>query len=88
MTAAAKRSPWAAQLERNEAVPPEVQGLEVRLPALEPGKYSVRWLQTWAGTELPREPLAVSTSGPGTRGVELKCPPFTRDLALIIEQAK
>ena len=83
-----RRSTWAASLERNEPAPPEVKGLEVRLPALESGTYNVRWLQTWAGTELPSESLVIAASGPGVREIELRCPPFVRDLALVIEQAK
>jgi hypothetical protein len=82
-----KRSNWAARLEREEGPPPQVTGLEFRVPALEPGSYSVTWLDVWKGEELRRDEVKVAPLGKSEtpRPIGLKAPAFQRDAAVLIE---
>jgi len=82
-----RRSTWSAALERNEEVPPEIATLTVHVPAPVPGAYRVRWLDVWSGADLKEDPLSVELGENGKAPVtlDLKVPPFRRDLALIIE---
>jgi len=82
-----RRSTWARLLEKNEAAPPEIKNLEVRLPALAPGKYTLSWLDTWKGEITSAEALEVKQDGAG-QALELKCPAFKRDLAILVEPVK
>lgn len=81
-----RRSTWARLLEKNEAAPPEVKKLEVRLPALPQRVYTVRWLDTWNGNVLKTEELK-RDGGDSDKAVVLACPAFRRDLAVLIEPA-
>ncbi|MCW8130576.1 MAG: hypothetical protein KIS92_09525 [Planctomycetota bacterium] len=81
-----RRSTWARLLEKNEAAPPEVKGLEARLPALPAGEYAVRWLDTWTGAILRTDKLS-RAEGDAAKPVVLACPDFRRDLAVLIEPA-
>ncbi|MBE7462143.1 MAG: hypothetical protein HS116_01505 [Planctomycetes bacterium] len=81
-----RRSTWAAKLERREADPPAIDDLTVRLPALEPGAYTVTWIDTWDGTVRAPEALEVSAPDPGQAAgpLVLKAPPFARDVAVVV----
>jgi hypothetical protein len=82
-----RRSTWTARLERNEGPPPETQGMALRLPALDPGAYLVRWFDPWTAEQRSPDVLPIAPLAPGEapKPVDVKVPRFKRDTALIIE---
>ncbi len=82
-----RRSTWARKLEHNDAVPPSIKGLSVKLPALKPGTYEVVWLDVWKGAPLQKQDLDVKAvpAGEAPRPLKLSCPPFRRDVAVMVE---
>lgn len=85
-----KRSTWARKLERKLDDPPQIEKLELALPALGPGAYDVRWLNAWTGLDVKTDRVVIAKVADGAPlpPFKLACPPFRRDIALIVTAAR
>lgn len=81
-----RRSTWSRLLEEEKKTPDEIKGLEITLPALKPGTYRVRWLDTWSAAWTDGETLRIEPpkEGKKPKAIELKVPRFQRDIAVVV----